>query len=278
MDCWIQGKKEKKMRKSVSIILALFLAVMLLAVSCDSSSLKEELVSVAFDDQSSRAISASLPGFSANDYYWYYAAAKVDGSNMVTGNTPTYDCSGARAVKNDGGKGLGIVSGFSQGVWNFTLFAYKEIPTTAEARADFVYSGEVTGIMLRSTSGTSNENIVNVVVSPVSDPLKSGTLLIDIGAIMDASTQLGTITGASVGYVKIVTGSETVTPVPVADDPNYKQDSRKCTVNAVPGAYLVKVVLEAGGSSYSSSVVATVYSQLTTVVGGSIVGTVVGGN
>ena len=29
---------------------------------------------------------------------------------------------------------------------------------------------------------------------------------------------------------------------------------------------------------YSSSVVATVYSQLTTVVGGSIVGTVVGGN
>lgn len=117
-----------------------------------------------------------------------------------------------------------------------------------------------------------------MVVSPVSDPLKSGTLLIDIGAIMDASTQLGTITGASVGYVKIVTGSETVTPVPVADDLNYKQDSRKCTVNAVPGAYLVKVVLKAGGSSYSSSVVATVYSQLTTVVGGSIVGTVVGGS
>ena len=266
------------MRKSVSIILALFLAVVLLAVSCDSSSLKEELVSVAFDEQSSRAISASLPGFSANDYYWYYAAAKVDGSNMVTGNTPTYDCYGARAVKKDGGKGLGIVSGFSQGVWNFTLFAYKEIPTTAEARADFVYSGEVTGIMLRSTSGTSNENIVNVVVSPVSDPLKSGTLLIDIGAIMDASTQLGTITGASVGYVKIVTGSETVTPVPVADDPNYNPASRKCTVDAVPGAYLVKVVLEAGGSSYSSSVVATVYSYLTTTVNGDIVGNVFGSN
>lgn len=132
---------------------------------------------------------------------WYYAAAKVDGSNMVTGNTPTYDCSGARAVKNDGGKGLGIVSGFSQGVWNFTLFTYKEIPTTAEARADFVYSGEVTGIMLRSTSGTSYENKVNVIVSPVSDPLKSGTLLIDIDAIIEASTpQVGTIESVSAAY------------------------------------------------------------------------------
>lgn len=265
------------MRKRVSVILALCLAVVLLAVSCDSSSLNEELVSVAFDKKSSRAISASSPDFNPNDYYWYYAAEKADGSNLVSGKTTTYDCSGAVAVKRDGGKGLGSVSGFSQGYWNFKLFAYKSVPTTDKI-ADFVYSGESTGVLLRSTSGTSYENKVNVIVSPVSDPLKSGTLLIDIGAIMDASTQLGTITGASVGYVKIVTGSETVTPGSVADDPNYDQASRKCTVDAVPGAYLVKVVLEAGGSSYSGSVVATIYSQLTTVVGGSIVGAVVGGS
>ena len=266
------------MRKRVSVILALCLAVVLLAVSCDPSSLNEELVSVAFDKKSSRAISASIPDFNPNDYYWYYAAEKADGSNLVSGKTTTYDCSGAVAVKRDGGTGLGSVSGFSKGYWNFKLFAYKTVPTT-ETMADFVYSGESTGVLLRSTSGTSYDNKVNVIVSPVSDPQKAkGTLLIDIGAIMDASTQLGTITGASVGYVKIVTGSETVTPGSVADDPNYNQESRKCTVDAVPGAYLVKVVLEAGGSSYSSSVVATVYSQLTTVVGGSIVGAVVGGS
>ena len=188
------------MRKRVSVILALCLAVVLLAVSCDSLSLNEELVSVAFDKKSSRAISASIPDFNPNDYYWYYAAEKADGSNLVSGKTTTYDCSGAVAVKRDGGKGLGSVSGFSKGYWNFKLFAYKTVPTT-ETMADFVYSGESTGVLLRSTSGTSNENKVNVIVSPVSDPLKSGTLLIDIDAIIEASTpQLGTIESVSAAY------------------------------------------------------------------------------
>lgn len=188
------------MRKRVSVILALCLAVVLLAVSCDSSSLNEELVSVAFDKKSSRAISASIPDFNPNDYYWYYASEKADGSNLVSGKTTTYDCSGAVAVKRDGGKGLGSVSGFSKGYWNFKLFAYKTVPTT-ETMADFVYSGERTGVLLRSTSGTSNENKVNVIVSPVSDPLKSGTLLIDIDAIIEASTpQLGTIESVSAAY------------------------------------------------------------------------------
>lgn len=188
------------MRKRVSVILALCLAVVLLAVSCDSSSLNEELVSVAFDKKTSRAISASIPDFNPNDYYWYYAAEKTDGSNLVSGKTTTYDCSGAVAVKRDGGKGLGSVSGFSKGYWNFKLFAYKTVPTT-ETMADFVYSGESTDVLLRRTSGTTNENKVNVIVSPVSDPLKSGTLLIDIDAIIEASTpQLGTIESVSAAY------------------------------------------------------------------------------
>ena len=101
------------MRKRVSVILALCLAVVLLAVSCDPSSLNEELVSVAFDKKSSRAISASIPDFNPNDYYWYYAAEKADGSNLVSGKTTTYDCSGAVAIRNDGQEGLGSVNGFS---------------------------------------------------------------------------------------------------------------------------------------------------------------------
>lgn len=264
------------MRKRLTIILTLCLALVLLAVSCDSSSLKEELVSVAFDEQSSRAISASLPGFDTDDYYWYYAAVKVDGSNLVTGNTISYDCYGATAIRSDGQKGLGIVKGFSQGLWNFTLFAYKEIPTIAEAKADFVYSGETTGVLLKSTSGTLDVNKVNVVVSPVSNPQKSGTLLIDIGAIMNASTQLGTITGVSVG-IGPVTGSEPVTPAPVDGDSHYDSVHKIYQVDVVPGAYLVKVVLKTSGTSTSSSVVATVYSYLTTTVDGSIVGNVMPG-
>jgi len=271
--------EEKRMRKRVTIILTLCLALVLLAVSCDSSSLKEELVSVAFDEQSSRAISASLPGFDTDDYYWYYAAVKVDGSNLVTGNTISYDCYGATAIRSDGQKGLGIVKGFSQGIWNFKLFAYKDVPTTTGAKADYVYCGETTGVLLKSTSGTTDENKVSVVVSPVSNPLRNGTLLLDIGAIVDASTsQLGTITGISVGYVKRVDGSETVILAPVDGDVHYNPTSRKYSVDVEPGAYLVKVVLVAGGASFSSSVVATVYSYLTSTVGGSIDGYVFGGS
>lgn len=254
------------MRKRVSVILALCLAVVLLAVSCDSSSLNEELVSVAFDKKSSRAISASIPDFNPNEYYWYYAAEKADGSNLVSGKTTTYDCSGAVAIRYDGQEGLGSVNGFSQGYWNFKLFAYKSVPT-AETMGDYVYSGESTGVLLRSTSGTSNENKVNVIVSPVSDPQKAaGTLQVDIDAII-GTPQLGTIDSVSVGYA--IPG-ETVTPTTVTGD-SY-------SVDVAPGAYLVKVVLVSGGSSFSGSVVATIYSQLTTVVGGSIVGAVVGGS
>lgn len=256
------------MRKRVSVILALCLAVVLLAVSCDPSSLNEELVSVAFDKKSSRAISASIPDFNPNDYYWYYAAEKADGSNLVSGKTTTYDCSGAVAIRNDGQEGLGSVNGFSQGYWNFKLFAYKTVPTI-ETMGDFVYSGETKGVLLKRTIGTSNENKVNVIVSPVSDPQKAeGTLQVDIHAIIEASTpQLGTIDSVFVGYA--IPGG-TVTPTTVTGD-SY-------SVDVAPGAYLVKVVLVSGGSSFSGSVVATIYSQLTTVVGGSIVGTVVGGN
>ena len=265
------------MRKRLTIILTLCLALVLLAVSCDSSSLKEELVSVVFDEQSSRAISASLPGFDTDDYYWYYAAVKVDGSNLVTGNTISYDCYGATAIRSDGQEGLGIVKGFSQGIWNFKLFAYKDVPTTTEAKADYVYCGETTGVLLKSTSGTTYENKVSVVVSPVSNPLRNGTLLLDIGAIVDASTsQLGTITGVSVG-IGPVTGSVPVTPASVDGDPHYDSVHKIYQVDVVPGAYLVKVVLTAGGSDYSSSVVATVYSYLTTTVDGSIVGNVMPG-
>lgn len=263
------------MGKRVSIILVLCLAVLLLAVSCDPSSLREELVSVAFDEQSSRAVSASLPGFNTADYYWYYAAVKVDGSNLVTGNTTSYDCAGAVAMRRDGGKGLDIVSGFSQGLWNFTLFAYKEVPATAAAKADFVYSGETTGVLLKSTSGTLDVNKVKVVVSPVSDPLKPGTLLIDVGAIKSASTQIGTITGVCIGYGPVSGGA--VTPVSVDGDSHYDSVNKVYRVDVAPGAYLVKVVLQTGETSVSSSVAATVYSYLTTTVDGSVVGNVMSG-
>ena len=124
------------MKKCFFILAAALIAFGTLLVSCNANveAPAEELVSISFENGSARALSSNLEGFAPETYYWKYAAKKADASNLVSGQTATYDEAGAKWIK-EGSQGLGTpatqttpyesykVQGFSQGLWNFKLFA-----------------------------------------------------------------------------------------------------------------------------------------------------------
>lgn len=250
------------MRTRFIIILTLCLALCLAAVSCnaDSALLKEEtLVSVSFDNGGSRSLSASLENFDTENYYWYYKATKVDGSKFKSGET-----SGFVAVQ--AGKGLSAnnqkvrISGFSQGLWTFELEAYTD-------GNKLVYKGKTENVPLRNSSTNGDgSNTVNVIVSSVNNA-GNGTLTVEVDAIKAASSYTQTITSVDLFYS--VVGSETW-----VDEENV---SGKYSKSLAPGAYIVRLTFNfAGGGHTTSSVVATVYSNLTTTIGGNMTSAVSG--
>ena len=150
------------MKKALGILLVLAL-LLTVFVSCSQEagqSVAEELVSVSFDGSKARALSASRDPFNADDYVWTYTAQKADASGLTTGETATEQ-------RINTGKGLaGKVPGFSQGYWNFTLYAYAAVPGstegTFEPTGDALYSG--TASHVKVAKGASND--VTVSVSP----------------------------------------------------------------------------------------------------------------
>ncbi len=252
--------------RSLIIILTLCMAIALLSLSCNAevSHSSEELVSVSFGKDTARALSANLPSFNVDSYYWYYAAEKVDDSLLCSGETDSFDESGAVAV-NGGNKGLAIVRGFSQGIWNFRLFAYK-----GTGKTDLVYEGLSTGVALKSSStNETSANVVKVVVSPISDSTKSGTLSIDIESIRSSSS-VGTVKKVYIAYVSMDSWTGSFDSYSEVTGSSY-------SVELAPGAYSVSVKLETDDKTATGAVVATVYSNLETSIGGSITGTVSSG-
>ncbi len=260
------------MRRGFLITLTLCLAIGLLWVSCnaETSLQKEELVSVSFENGTSRALSASLPSFNAGDYHWYYTATKRDGSPFVNGQTSVQ-----LAVRN--GKGLSQVSGFSQGLWQFTLYAYVSLDQDSQPQG-LVYSGTSDVVALRSSSTNgSGSNIVNVIVNPVSDS-GDGILALDLAAIKTSSDlqSLGAISSIDVSYSEFQGASSPVAIPDVEAASGYV--GGVYSVALAPGAYKVTIKFNlSGNSSTSSTLVAMVYSNMTTTVGGSMTGTVSSG-
>ena len=109
------------MKKFTAILLTV-LMIASLFISCENkiTPVSDETVSVSFDESTSRSLTASLDPFKANDYYWAYKAVKRDNTGLISGQTNF-------AWIDNVNKGLTKkVAGFSQGVWEFTLYAYTE--------------------------------------------------------------------------------------------------------------------------------------------------------
>ena len=144
---------------SIIFIIGLLLGII---ISCDNklNDNINETVSISFNNLSSRAISSSVENFDAKKLYWKYSAQKNSedkNKNLNSGATSSdyaTDTAGAVAI----GQGLNAtLSGFSQGLWDFKLFAYKKSDYTQLA-----YGGEAKGVRLE----WGKDNVVNVEVSP----------------------------------------------------------------------------------------------------------------
>ena len=277
------------MRKRVSILMMLLAALVLLAVSCNGEASlheEEELVSVCFGESSSRALSASLDSFVTykDSYFWAYEAMKIDSSKLRRGETDTYGGTFNPATANwvrrdeNGAPVAGItdsvLSGFSQGTWKFMLYAY--IRTGSGTGSDpyvykLVYKGENQSVILKNSGANPGAapNVVSVTVSPVKDA-GNGTLAVSVDSIVASSTTYNDhISKKYVGYA--VTGS---TPEPFP----FTVVTGNYSVSLTPGTYTVKVKFDLtennNTTSVISTIVVTVYSNLTTTVDGKIDGVV----
>ena len=257
------GGRFRMIRRILPVVAIVALLVVAISCSQNATSAGEELVSVDFAGNA-RVLVSELEPFDKNDLYWFYAARKsltpggdmLDGSGLKSGETPSYDWDGAAPVRSDGGKGLGIVTGFSQGLWDFLLFGCKK------SGNDYVivYQGEATSVSLRKGA----ENTVSITVSPVSTEGK-GILFVDTDNIYFIPTQSQT-TG-------IADFTKEVTVTRVSDSEPQTGTDNEYIID--PGLYRVYVAFTymIQGQKYiyaEGSVLSTIYSNLVTTVHGDL--------
>lgn len=156
------------MRKRILSVLAIcaIIACLFSACSIDNSQPGEGrgVGYVTFGNQltsSARSLTPSYDVAAYEELYWFYDAAKGD----------SYGTTGAgvgQKIPGTDGKGLaGKVGPFSQGTWNFTLYAYS-----SESKDTLVYKGETGDVVI--TAGA----VTNI---PVSVEPKGDTGIIQFG-------------------------------------------------------------------------------------------------
>ena len=273
MDCWKDDsikdfEKENDMKKSLFIILMVCLALVGL-VSCKNEiePAQEELVSVSFENGTSRALSATLEDFDVKDYYWSYEAKKNDGSGLKSGETG-WDVTGEESVHVQEDKGLSTivgelitptkVPGFSKGYWNFRLFAYKDA-----SRQQLAYWGEADAVLI-----TENYHTASVTVSPISGGagyLKVGTITFNPASSISDPTGLVVFNDVVSKYNESSKKWEPLSP----QEYSYDSDTKTYTLDAKQYMFTRTYSYE-GINVASGSVLVTVYSNLTTTVSGSL--------
>ena len=296
------------MRKQFIIILLALLVAFGLMVSCKNEvadmGFGEELVSVSFKEDSARGLTASIESFDKQDYYWAYAAQKADGSQLISGQTANYGEPNETRVwiKTDSYNnpviGLGTtvstgyeaykVPGFSQGYWNFRLYAYKRSGsgTTQDPYTyQLVYQGETLNVLLKSDSvNTQGSHLVNVIVDPVQSE-DNGTMVFLTNKIHPAAERISMNTVNSAIYgehytVKVLSIlSIEDFPVEYVDAAGAKiheaTDSQDGEYTLPAGSYKVTVAFTDSASAPTlnyarGTIVATVYSNLTTTISGDL--------
>ena len=302
------------MRKQFIIILLALLVIFGLMVSCKNevsdAGFGEELVSVSFGEYASRGLTATLEGFDKDHLYWAYAAQKADGSNLISGQTANYgEKDEVRVwVKTDGGKpvaGLGSstgtsgykryqVPGFSQGYWNFKLYAYKTVlgdnPDTEAKETDYVlgyvlvYQGETKNALLKSDStNEQGSHLVNVIVDPVQSS-GNGTMVFLTNNAHDAKDRISmnTVNSAEYGtdYTVKVLSILSMEELPVeyvgtSAEIDEATDTQDGLYSLPAGSYKVTVAFTDDADNPAvnyakGTIVATVYSNLTTTISGDL--------
>lgn len=272
------------MKKGIITILIITMLVSIGLVSCKNEvqAPDDYLVSVSFENGSSRMLSSNLEGFEPGSYFWKYAAKKADASNLLSGQTANYDNDGREAGAQwiaEGQPGFGTiigevitpfrVQGFSQGLWNFTLYGYKWTDLNEDDVKDpnefnLVYSGEITSVLLKQ----GGPNHVRAVVSPAQGG--TGTLLVKISGT-DAIYLDRAFPVAEAANTKIRLKVELVGS---SGDPLFNGFVTEDYIAPLEsGAYKVTVEFtnDDGEIVYAAgSVVSTVYSNLTTTIKGNL--------
>ena len=240
--------------KKLSVIFIIGLLLVGIIISCDNkvNDNINETVSISFNNLSSRAISSSVENFDAKKLYWKYSAKKNSADNNpnlnsgATSSNYATDEAGAVAI----GQGLNAtLSGFSQGLWDFKLFAYKD-----EGYSKLAYGGEATGVRLE----WGKDNVVNVEVSPYSD---QGPGTIDLS-------------GLTVKCNETVIDNWSIISVSYNSEPASEASGKELTVS--PGTYSITITiknLDDSSIEYDPLTLdqeITVYSNLTTSVTGEV--------
>ena len=150
--------------KKLSCILLAVMLITAMFVSCTAEVIDpyDGLAYVTFGGPASKDLSASYEVQSYEKLYWFYTAKKADefGKTGETGADvkKPVSCDGETIAKGLGGQ----VGPFSQGLWDFELFAYS---SRAGEEESLVYKGSVKDVKLTSSNLTS----VPVSVTPQGD-------------------------------------------------------------------------------------------------------------
>lgn len=154
------------MKKGLRIALALVLAVVFMFTSCDNQTQTPPVTDTvgyarfAGGDVQSRDLSAGYELQAYADLYWFYDAEKADSFGTTgAGNM-------LKVPGNEDGKGLDGQITLSQGLWNFTLYAYAKIDEASKpVEGTLAYKGGTSGVTIRGGEVTT----VPVTVTPQGD-------------------------------------------------------------------------------------------------------------
>lgn len=211
------------MKKTILTCLVLMAIGLCLFVSCNGEqSLPENTDGVAyvrFGENVNRDFTPSYKPVPYSELYWYYTAEKTDGYGTFGQKTTQ------TAVKTGDTK-TGIVltedealGPFSEGSWNFTLYAYKENSTSST----LIYKSEAIAVKL--TAGETKAVSIATSVTPVGE---TGTVKLE-GAYFNYASQQTNTTATYPNFQMVVTetsGTEaqkmSYTYTNVAGDSNKK--------------------------------------------------------
>ena len=241
-------KGEMKMKRLSYILLAAML-VAVLAVSCTAEVIDDaELATIMFaSGDGSRSLVVSRDGFDAEQYVWYYTAAKSD-------NGPGTGAKSEKTLVGGTGKLTSPIEGISLGKWDFQLFGYDK---KIDEGGVVVYTGSAIGAEVSK----GHDNVISVKV----EPQKNGTGYIDVSKDIVLVDGNGNATVYNASNVEIKGLDTEYSKSLDASDEEWK-------VKVPSGSYAVTVrfVSESGTEHASTTKYFNVYDGLTTKVSGTL--------
>lgn len=249
--------KESRMKKLSVGLLVLMLIGMTLFVSCSNEpkSIDEGVGSVKFigsdSASTSRGLTRTNPKFDAGSMVWMYEAKKTDTSGLKTGETSR------KTLVGSDGNITNEVGPFSQGIWEFTLYAYESM---TNANADkYAYKGVASNVKI--TSGSTNSVRVTV------DAQQNGTGFIEVASnitLQDANGNSISEHNEKIILTNLANSSLTNEYVN-SSDRSFEVSSGAWKVNVIFYDTLNPEII------YGNNVIyVNVYDNLTTKVGGSL--------